>query len=149
MIANLLVWASLVRAAEPVALDPSILRALSLRDGTSCASLGVSDADQLVRYTDPTLQPPSVPVRASACLVERFPESVANIALPWMTDPERVGLALVVLNGLDRLPEPSALQLARAALANPDLAPRATRFVRAAALPSVRDLAPAPAPKSP
>lgn len=147
MIATLIVWTSLARAAEPEALDPALFRALSLRDGTPCASLDVADAEQLARYTDPTLQPASVPVRASACLVERFPESVAGIALPWMTDPERAGLALVVLNGIDRLPEPSAVQLARAALANPELAPRATRFVRAAARPSVRELAPAPAPK--
>jgi hypothetical protein len=78
---------------------------LASRDGVDCAALHAS-VDELVAMTDPAIQPPWVPVRAAECLVVTYPaeKRVAETILPWLDDPARKGLALVVAQHVDLLP---------------------------------------------
>jgi hypothetical protein len=136
-------------AAPVPALDPEVLRLLALRDGVDCAALPVADVADLARYTAPDLQPPAVSVRATGCLVQRFPAEVPALVIPWIGDASREGLVLTVLGGMDALPEASAVAIAQALVATPDarLLGRAGRLLRASKHPGVRALAPAKAPR--
>lgn len=99
--------------------------ALSARDFAGCSSLGPVDDtlyQNLVTETDPSLQPSSVPMVAATCLVQLYgdkPELV-DVLTPWMTDPARAGLAMVVAASADHLSTDSAVKLAQASLQNPD-----------------------------
>jgi hypothetical protein len=121
-----------------------LARALAHRDGVACAELPVAAASELVAWTNPDLGPPWAPLRAVACLAERFPETVGPLALGWVGDPTRQGLVLAVLQQEGRLPESVALELGRAAMADPTLRPRVARFLRKSDRPAIKALATTP-----
>ena len=113
-----MLWLAL--AAHAADLDS----ALALRDGFSCSQLGTPDTalrDALIARAEPQAMPPWAPMRAAGCLIELFPTDpvTATTVLPWMTDPERGGLALVVAENIDRFPLEISVQLANAAMAAP------------------------------
>lgn len=123
-----------ILAFSAFAADGPAYRALRSRDGVSCADLGEATPalrDELLALTDPAVLPSSVPMRAAGCLVSRFGADpvVAEAVLPWMTDPSRRGLALVVAGGVDSFPEPVAVRIAEAGLSVDDAAWRA-RFAK-------------------
>lgn len=111
----------------PAPLSPeaqSLFELLRLRDAPGCANLGAAgeaQRDALLALTA-TESPPYVPLRAADCLVAAYAaDPVAQGAMRgWMTDPEAAGLAMLVVTRLDALPEPLAVELARAALTTPD-----------------------------
>ncbi len=121
-----------------------LARALALRDGVPCAELPVASARELVAWTDPDLGPPWVPLRAVACLAERFPQTVGPLVLGWVGDPTRQGLVLAVLQHEASLPETVAVDLGRAAMADVTLRPRVARFLRKSERPAVKALATPP-----
>jgi hypothetical protein len=129
-----------VPAAPPLVLDPVVVRALSAHDGVECAALPVAGADDLARYTAPDLAPATVPVRAAECLVARYPSAVVGVATPWMEDPARAGLALVVLAAMDAIPETEARALGESALRSPTLGARCGRILKRSVHPAVRAL---------
>ncbi|MFZ5480665.1 MAG: hypothetical protein ACOZNI_28140 [Myxococcota bacterium] len=99
---------------------------LRARDEPGCAALGEVAREELAGLAEEDVQPPWVPVRAARCLVELYPDAeTAARVRPWMADPSRAGLALVVVGKLDLLPLAEATELARAALATPDERQRA------------------------
>lgn len=115
----MLLLLSSVAFAEP-ALDR-----LKSRDAVDCASLGEATPalrDELLALTDPALLPATVPMRATACLVERFAaDGVVQAAFTaWLQDPTRPGEVLVVLGHEAALPEAFAAELVRGALAAPN-----------------------------
>lgn len=120
----MILFLSALATASPSAEDTAyaVLRA---RDAVGCGALGEPTPalrDALVALADPATLPPAVPVRAAGCLVELYAEDpeIVEVVLPWMADPARHGLALVVASRLDALPEPAAVALARAAMADGD-----------------------------
>lgn len=105
--------------------DGALYRALRVRDGVSCLSLGEPTPalrDGLMALTDPAVEPSAVPVRAAGCLVALFPSdpTVDEAVVAWVSDPERRGLALVVAGNVDVLPADVAVRVARAAAAVDD-----------------------------
>lgn len=118
-------------------------------DAMSCADLGEATSalrDELLSLTTPG--PSVVPVRAARCLVARFPADplVLGAVLPWMTDPERAGLALAVLGQADLLDERDAVRLATAALsvADPTQRARVSRRLRPSVHAEVRAIVEGP-----
>ena len=116
-----MLWFLLGIALASPDLASDMTTRLSVRhDPPACetlAALGPDDAvrEALVEVAETVRLPPWAPMRAAACLVERAdqdPEALA-VARRWVVDPERPGLALVVLGGLDPLPPEEALALAR------------------------------------
>jgi hypothetical protein len=105
------------------------LETLRTRDDAGCAALGEATPAlraELADLAEADVQPPWASVRAAGCLVTLFPDAeTAARVRPWMADPERAGLALVVVGRLDGLPAIDAADLARAALATPDTRQRA------------------------
>jgi hypothetical protein len=121
--------------------------ALAARDGGSCAALGEATPalrDELVALTDPATLPPTVPVRAASCLVERFgtEPSVQELVAGWTVDAERQGLAMAALLVVDQLGEPGAMRVVQAALASPlaRVSQKAREVGPASSFPSVRAL---------
>jgi hypothetical protein len=109
----------------PFAFAADLTTTLSSHDFASCASLGEPTSalyDGLVSATAVNTQPSTVPIRAASCLLELFGSraELATVIGPWMSDPERQGLALVVIGKIDELPSPLAVTLATSALQNPD-----------------------------
>lgn len=95
------------------------------RDGVSCDALGEATPAlraELFELAQSDVMPPWVPMRAADCLIVRYAADAELVPMitPWLTDPERRGLALVVLDRLASLPEADAIALARTALATDD-----------------------------
>jgi hypothetical protein len=105
------------------------LETLRARDDAGCAALGEPTPAlraELADLAEADVSPPWAPIRAASCLVTLFPdEETAARVRPWMADPARAGLALVVVGELDVMPTSAAAELARAALASPDERQRA------------------------
>lgn len=125
LFSSTLAFAGDVPAAPALSADAqSLLELLRLRDAPGCANLGAAgeaQRDALVALTA-VESPPYVPLRAADCLVAGYAaDPVAQGAMRgWMTDPEAAGLAMLVVTRLDALPEPLAVELARAALTTAD-----------------------------
>lgn len=142
-----MLWLLLATALGATDLSDVVSQRLAARDPVACAALddlGPAGAvrDALVDVADTVERPPWVPMRAAACVMERVEgDAVAlDAARRWAGDATRPGLALVVLRGLDPLPEPTALDLAdRAveALREPRVARYAAAALAASRHPSV------------
>jgi hypothetical protein len=115
-------------------LATSLNRSLSVRDGfVGCDAVwasgdGAAVRDALIAATRETL-PPSVPMRAAECLLGKAGEDpvALDLARAWMKDPAVSGFALLVVQHLDGLPEPTAVELAQLAV---DRAATDARFAR-------------------
>ena len=118
---------------------------LRLRDAVPCTSLGATTPElraELLGLAQGEEMPPWVPMRAADCLVTLYAAdpTLRETLLPWMADPERAGLALLVLDRIDLLPTATAVPLATAAAGVAD-ALWATRFrdrILRSAQPEVR-----------
>lgn len=124
---------------------------LKLRDPVPCVELGeptIQLRDELLALTDPALEPSWIPVRAADCLVELYAADpvVAEAMLPWMTDPGRAGLALVVVNRLELFPVEVAVRLARAGMSAADERQRSRveRRLKRSKVPELRAIVDAP-----
>lgn len=99
-----------------------VSRMLSARDGEpdcSEVSAAVPDADAVATYlyvVQTVSMPPTVPMRAAACLLDQHAEAAAPQIKAWMDAPETAGLARLVLSRLDRLPEALAVACVERAL---------------------------------
>jgi hypothetical protein len=113
----MLFWVATAGAAD---LDPELVRALSARDAVACEAL-LSDrqapAADLLAVVDQITMPPWAAMRAGSCLVRHHGAEVQVQLAQWVVKPELKGLGWVVLDGLDHLPEPLAIELAQSALA--------------------------------
>jgi hypothetical protein len=122
---------------------------LRSRDAVACSALGDANPalrDELVALTDPATLPPAVPIRAANCLIDLYgADPIALGAVTgWMTDPERHGLALVVLGRLGDLDPLVATELARKALTVPDegMKTRVASRLKKSSIAEVRALVP-------
>lgn len=123
----------------------AVYRALSVRDPEpACAeveALSPTPVETLLEVVERAQQPPWAGMRAANCLVQGHAEAVQGELAAWVADPEARGLALLVLDQLDSLPEPLALDLATRALAGPHAADAAERVARSTR-PAVQALVP-------
>lgn len=93
-----------VAAAADGAVDNAdpVLRALRMRDGVACADLPADPdlAAKLHLLAEADVAPAAVPLRAAACLTERFSADPRFLAwvTPWFSDEDRGGLAFAVLS---------------------------------------------------
>ena len=127
-------------AADPPVLRPSaaqqaLVRALSPRERpAACSALGdlSSDlAEDLAWVADHVTAPPWVGMRAAECLLRDHADTAGIVLRAWVTEPEARGLAWLVLDRLDTLPRPLALELARAAIdEGPDASGARKRIAR-------------------
>lgn len=112
----------------------SVYRALSVRDPEpDCATveaLSPTPLATLLLVIQHAEQPPWVGIRAATCVLDRHAQLASPALLDWVEGPRTRGLALLVLDRLDRLPEPLALDLAAAALKGPHAADAAERVAR-------------------
>ncbi len=127
--------------------EDAVYRALSLRDAPpGCAEVEALAAEPLVALravVERAAMPPWAPLRAARCIVTHHAEPARADLAGWLTDADRRGLALVVLDAMDELPEPLALELSAAALAGP-LADDARQRLADSERPAIRALVSAP-----
>lgn len=107
----------------PSAEEDAVYRALSSRDGApDCASVEALAKDPtavLVSVVEHAQQPPWVGVRAAKCLIERHSAEVQPQLVAWVQAPNKRGLAVLLANEMDNMPEPVAVEVAKAGLAGP------------------------------
>lgn len=122
-------------AAVPSASQQALVRALSPRESpAACSALGALSSDlagDLVWVADHVTAPPWVGMRAAECLLQDHAGTAGPYLRAWLTEPEARGLAWLVLDRLDTLPQPLALELARVAIAEgPDAGGARKRIAR-------------------
>lgn len=132
-------FAAPIAEAEPLAggVPPeatAVYRALSVRDPEpDCATveaLSPTPLATLLLVIQHAEQPPWVGIRAATCVLDRHAQLASPALFAWVEGPTTRGLALLVLDRLDRLPDPLALELAAAALKGPHAADAAERVAR-------------------
>ncbi len=100
-----------------------IQRRLSARDaGPTCAEVEAMSPEpvaDLVWLVEHVRQPPWVGIRAAACLMTEHGQDESERLHQWAVDPDRKGLAILLLVKLDELPAPLAHSLGQAVLAGP------------------------------
>jgi hypothetical protein len=125
----------------------AVYKALSVRDPEpECAAveaLSATPAQTLLEVVEHASQPPWAGMRAATCLILGHGEAMAPTLASWVQDPDRRGLALLVLDQLDQLPEAQALELAQQALAGPHAADVPSRLARSQR-PALHALVPSP-----
>lgn len=133
------------QALAPTDAGYAVYRALSVRDPEpACAeveALSPTPVATLLEVIDRAQQPPWAGMRAANCLIQGHGAEVQPQLLAWVASPDTRGLALLVLDQLDALPQDVALAVATAALAGP-LAADATPRVQKSSNPSLQALAP-------
>ena len=151
MLLQLIAVAGIAFAEPPSDYTPStqeltLHRALSARHNVpSCVQLeeGIDDpATAWLNLAEHTAAPPWVPLRAAACLTERHTENAVVKAafLRWVSEERWMGLGKQLLNHLDQLPEPHAIEIATQALAKGPASLDATGRVLKDSRPGVRAL---------
>ena len=115
----------------------AMFKALSAYDGEpACAdveALTAQPVPALLELVRTVKMPPTVPMRAAGCLVDRHAVEAAGELEGWMGSAEALGLARLVADKIDALPPDLAVRLARAGAAGPnatDLGPRLARSAR-------------------
>jgi hypothetical protein len=161
MITTLMMLTGLAQAIKPIAPPkPSaeqmaLYQAMKVRDpAPSCEGLvplsTTLDTD-LIWLVDHVQQPPWVGIRAAQCVVSHHADVQADTIEAWMTDPSKMGVAILTLRLLDTLPEPTAIRFATAALAGP-LSEKATLRLADSVHPGIKamvaDSEPAPTPQA-
>lgn len=140
-------------AAQPAANQglstetQAVYKALSVRDPEpECAAveaLTPTPVETLLEVVQRASQPPWAGMRAATCLIVGHGAEVAPTLTAWVEGPDTRGLALLVLDQLDALPEAQAVELATKALAGPHAADVPSRLARSQR-PAVRALIPSP-----
>lgn len=137
---------------KPSAEEDAMYNAFSMRDNTTdCATIEALAKDPvatLISTVEHSAQPPWVAVRATHCLASRHAAEAQTTLSAWAIDPAKRGLAILILDELNTMPEPIALQLATATLAGPHAADARKRLPKSVH-PSVRALVPAAVEASP
>ncbi len=128
----------------PAGID-AMVRAMSARDrGPTCVEVEAMADDPvaaLLHIVEHVPLPPQAPMRAATCLVDRHADAIQDELLAWVKQGETKGLGKLVLQRLDTLPEPIAVDVARVAVTGP-LADEAVEAARASARAAVRAAAP-------
>jgi hypothetical protein len=129
---------------QPTAEESAMITRLSNKDGapscTEVEALAAAPTPALQRIVEGVSRPPTVAMRAADCLIIGHSAEITPVLEAWVVDPSRRGLALLVLDRLDKLPPDVALILAKDAMGGPlqDLAvPRISRSTN----PDVKALA--------
>jgi hypothetical protein len=129
--------------AKPSASQMALYKAMKVRDPVpNCEALSALSEDianDFVWLVDNIQRPPWVGVRAAQCVLMSHAEAKAELIEAWMTDPLKMGVAILALGHLDELPEPLAARLAKAALSG-HLADKAGRRLQDSVHPSIQDL---------
>jgi len=81
--------------------EAALLQVLSLRDGTpSCGELVSMVPDpttSLLHIVDNVTMPPWAPMRAAICLIDKKEAEIEPQLREWVTQPQKLGLAKLVL----------------------------------------------------
>lgn len=114
-----------------------VVLALSVRDAApECAAVEALVADPVAVLLDVVANvsmPPTVPMRAAACLLDRHPVEAGDAIVGWMGAASTQGLAKLAASRIDALPADLAARVARAGLdgENADVVrAQVERFVR-------------------
>lgn len=131
-----------------MAFASDLRHTLSQRDPINCRELGEASEvlrTELLALTGVNELPPSLPMAATACLIERFPSDpvVLSTVQGWMGRRERAGQAVVVVSLLGQVDPAWRVPLAFAAMGQEDPAWRErlrVRLLRVDGLESLRPL---------
>ena len=111
---------------EPAPAEASrdaMVRALSARDGAPpCAEVEALSADpvgDLVWIVENVGMPPTAPMSAAACLLDRHAEAGAEAFEGWLSTDGHAGLASLVVQRFELLPSPVAVRFASVGLRGP------------------------------
>ncbi len=127
----------------------AVYRALSVRDPEpDCAdidTLSPTPLQTLLDVIDRASMPPWVPMRAANCVLQRHGAEAQDTLQGWVADDKARGLAILVFDGIDALPEDVALPVAQAGLAGPWSEDAASRLA-GSSRPSIVALVPGDSP---
>jgi len=101
--------------------DITVLQQLSVRDGFSCSQL-VDNKElqaELSRIVEEVSKPPWAPMRAAACLIERYSVQAKPDFERWIVDPSKKGLAFLIAGQIEKMPDEVALSVVKLGLAGP------------------------------
>jgi hypothetical protein len=116
-------FAGSAMAATPTASQEVIYKALSVRDPAPvCAAveaLSETPVADLQFVVNNAAQPPWAGMRAAACLIRGHGGEIQSTLESWVSDDEKLGLAILVLNSVDTLPLDVAVSVAQKALDGP------------------------------
>ena len=106
---------------ENVSQKKELIQRLSARDNQlTCASLSSSQLQKdLTEIVDTVTRPPWVAMRAAACLTEIYPKQSQEDLARWISAPDKKGLAFLIAGKLSKLPDTSAIAIAKAGLNGP------------------------------
>ena len=106
---------------EKVSHKQNLVTHLSLRDQKlSCASLSSPQLQkELTDIVDTVERPPWVPMRAAACLTELYPSTSEEDLIRWISSPDKKGLAFLIAGQISKIPDASAIPIAKAGLRGP------------------------------
>jgi len=106
---------------EEVSHTQELIVQLSARDHQlSCSTLSSSQLKKdLVEIVDTIERPPWVPMRAAACLTELYPQDSKEDLIRWISAPNKKGLAFLIAGQLSKIPDDSAISIAKAGLEGP------------------------------
>ena len=119
MLACLTAWTVVAAAAPP----SSLVTALSDRHGVEdCRRLAQHTDDlavDLKQVVDHVTLPPWAPMNAAICLIEEHHSESLSTLRGWVQRPDTRGLARLIFRRIESLPEDTARELLRHALAGP------------------------------
>ena len=106
---------------EKISHKKSLVTYLSARDNTiSCSSLSSPQLQQdLTEIVDTVERPPWVAMRAAACLSDLYPKKSKDDLARWISAPNKKGLAFLIAGKLSKLPDATAISIAKAGLEGP------------------------------
>jgi hypothetical protein len=142
---HILLWTTVALASPLTASQQAMHKALSGRDGSppceQIEALSDTPIEDMKILVSQVSAPPWAGMRAAQCLVDRHPDTIGDELDRWVTEPELVGLGILVLNRLDELPVATAVRVATLALDTGSTRLDAERRVATAARQEVRSLA--------
>jgi hypothetical protein len=131
----------------PSSDERTVLQRLSAREAMPCAEVidGIAEPVAALRFVIAHAPKGPPPIRAARCLVREHLGAIESDAERWLREPGTKGLATVVVDAIDTMPEESAGRLARVALDGPyadTLRPRLAQSTRQSVLQLVRESTP-------
>jgi hypothetical protein len=120
--------------AEPPELNQKLVTALSVRHpAPNCAeaeSLSMTPLADLLAVVDQVEMPPWAGMRAAHCIIDGHGVQAEAQLIQWMGKPETAGLAMMVADRLDRLPEGLSERLRKAGRSGQNAARLETRLAK-------------------
>ena len=81
-----------------------ILPSLTSRHSIPCQELSKTSFDSFYFIVENIQTPPWAAMRAAQCMLEIYPAEGTEIYKKWMNEPDTLGLAILIVNQIEQLP---------------------------------------------